>query len=66
MGGKCRRQENAARRAAGEEPLPEEEPAQFKSPPEPSQLDYFLIANQISNYCDQARARLTAHPVPVL
>lgn len=51
----CRRQENAARRAAGEEPLPEEEPAQFKSPPEPSQLDYFLIANQISNYCDQAR-----------
>ena len=43
------------RRAAGEEPLPEEEPAQFKSPPEPSQLDYFLIANQISNYCDQVR-----------
>lgn len=51
-----RRQENAARRAAGEEPLPEEEPAQFKSPPEPSQLDYFLIANQISNYCDQVNS----------
>ena len=42
-----------ARRAAGEDELSEDVPAQFKPPPEPSQLDYFLIANQISNYCDQ-------------
>ncbi len=44
-----------ARRAAGEDELSEDVPAQFKPPPEPSQLDYFLIANQISNYCDQVR-----------
>ena len=50
-----RRQENMARRAAGEDELSEDVPAQFKPPPEPSQLDYFLIANQISNYCDQVR-----------
>jgi len=47
-----RRQENAQRRAAGEEPLPEEDP-QFKPLPEPNQLDTFLITNQISTYCDQ-------------
>ena len=53
-----RRQENMARRAAGEDELSEDVPAQFKPPPEPSQLDYFLIANQISNYCDQVRRLL--------
>ena len=53
----ARRQENMARRAAGEDELTEDVPAQFKPPPEPSQLDYYLIANQISNYCDQARHR---------
>lgn len=42
-----RRQENAARRAQGEDPLPEEEPGLFKPLPEPSQLDNVLIANQI-------------------
>ena len=40
-------------RAAGEEPLPEEDPAQFKPIPEPSPLDGMLITNQISNLCSQ-------------
>jgi C-terminal region of eIF3h len=48
-----RRQENAQRRAAGEEPLPEEDPVQFKPIPEPNHLESFLITNQISNYCEQ-------------
>ncbi|XP_024378109.1 eukaryotic translation initiation factor 3 subunit H isoform X1 [Physcomitrium patens] len=50
-----RRTENAARRASGEEPLPEEEPNNpvFKILPEPSRLDSYLITNQISNYCSQ-------------
>lgn len=50
-----RRAENAARRAAGEEPLPEEDPSNpiFKPLPEPSRLDSYLITNQISNYCSQ-------------
>ena len=43
------------RRAAGEEPLPEEDPTNpiFKPIPEPSRVDLCLITNQISNYCDQ-------------
>ncbi|KAL8513310.1 hypothetical protein ACS0TY_019496 [Phlomoides rotata] len=50
-----RKAENAARKNAGEEPLPEEDPtnAIFKPIPEPSRLDSFLITNQISNYCNQ-------------
>lgn len=50
-----RRAENAARRAAGEEALPEEEPSNpiFKPIPEPSRLDSYLIVNQIDNYCSQ-------------
>eukprot|EP00891_Asterochloris_glomerata_P004352 jgi/Astpho2/4352/e_gw1.00066.13.1_t len=48
-----RRQENAQRRAAGEDPLPEEDPQQFKPIPEPNQLDNFLITNQIATYLDQ-------------
>ncbi|CAN6462761.1 unnamed protein product [Victoria cruziana] len=50
-----RRAENMARKAAGEEPLPEEDPSNpiFKPLPEPSRLDSFLITNQISNYCTQ-------------
>ncbi|KAL3724475.1 hypothetical protein ACJRO7_029619 [Eucalyptus globulus] len=50
-----RRSENMARKAAGEEPLPEEDPSNpvFKPLPEPSRLDSFLITNQISNYCNQ-------------
>ena len=51
-----RKQENAARRAAGQEPLPEEEenPAQ-KQVAEPSRLEGFLIANQVNQYVDQVQ-----------
>nr|GEU95031.1 eukaryotic translation initiation factor 3 subunit H [Tanacetum cinerariifolium] len=50
-----RRSENMSRKAAGEEPLPEEDPSNpiFKPLPEPSRLDSFLITNQVSNYCSQ-------------
>uniref|UniRef100_A0A803LTE2 MPN domain-containing protein n=1 Tax=Chenopodium quinoa TaxID=63459 RepID=A0A803LTE2_CHEQI len=50
-----RRAENMARKASGEEPLPEEDPSNpiFKPIPEPSRLDSFLITNQIGNYCNQ-------------
>eukprot|EP00218_Dolichomastix_sp_CCMP3274_P013735 CAMPEP_0170143702 /NCGR_PEP_ID=MMETSP0033_2-20121228/12600_1 /TAXON_ID=195969 /ORGANISM="Dolichomastix tenuilepis, Strain CCMP3274" /LENGTH=337 /DNA_ID=CAMNT_0010380169 /DNA_START=10 /DNA_END=1023 /DNA_ORIENTATION=+ len=50
-----RRAENLTRRSAGQEPLPEEEPGNplFKSLPEPSRLDTFLICNQVNNYCSQ-------------
>lgn len=46
------RAENMARKAAGEELLPEEDPLNpiFKPIPEPSRLDSFLITNQIANY----------------
>eukprot|EP00879_Flechtneria_rotunda_P028360 GHRR01030463.1.p2 GENE.GHRR01030463.1~~GHRR01030463.1.p2 ORF type:complete len:110 (-),score=52.73 GHRR01030463.1:1078-1407(-) len=47
-----RKQENIARRAAGEEALPEEDPNLFKPIPEPSALDQYLVANQIAAYCD--------------
>jgi C-terminal region of eIF3h len=55
IGETLNRQENMARKAAGEEPLPEEDPANpiFKPIPEPSRLDSYLITNQISNYCNQ-------------
>jgi translation initiation factor 3 subunit H len=47
----ARRAENQARRAAGEEPLPEEPPeGEFKKPAEPSQLDNMLLSNQMSVY----------------
>lgn len=39
-------------RAAGEEPLPEDA-SHFKQQPDLSQLDNYLIANQIAGYCDQ-------------
>ncbi|GAB2237398.1 hypothetical protein Droror1_Dr00015300 [Drosera rotundifolia] len=50
-----RRAENTARKAAGEEPLPEEDPSNpiFKPIAEPSRLETFLLTNQISNYCNQ-------------
>jgi translation initiation factor 3 subunit H len=48
-----RRQENQARRAAGEEPLPEEDPAVMKPVPELSLLENYLISNQMSTYSDQ-------------
>ncbi|CAK9170625.1 unnamed protein product [Ilex paraguariensis] len=49
------RAENMARKATGEDPLPEEDPSNlvFKPIPEPSRLDSFLITNQISTYCNQ-------------
>mmetsp|Transcript_5500 Transcript_5500/g.7433 ORF Transcript_5500/g.7433 Transcript_5500/m.7433 type:complete len:333 (+) Transcript_5500:109-1107(+) len=50
-----RRAENFQRRAAGEEPLPEEDLANpiFKPLVEPGKLDSLLITNQINNYCKQ-------------
>lgn len=48
-----RRQENQARRAAGEELLPEEDPTVMKAVPELSLLDNYLISNQMSTHCDQ-------------
>jgi translation initiation factor 3 subunit H len=54
-----RKQENQARRAAGEELLPEEDPTQFKPIPELSLLDNYLISNQLSTYCDQLNIACT-------
>eukprot|EP00878_Enallax_costatus_P017419 GHUV01018293.1.p1 GENE.GHUV01018293.1~~GHUV01018293.1.p1 ORF type:complete len:270 (+),score=109.91 GHUV01018293.1:634-1443(+) len=51
-----RKQENIARRAAGEEALPEEDPALFKPIPEPAALDQYLVTNQIASYCDMLGA----------
>ena len=48
-----RRAENAQRRAAGEDPLPEEDPNLFKQLVEPSPIDACLITHQMSNYADQ-------------
>ncbi len=55
------RSENAARKTAGEEPLPEEDPSNpvFKPVPEPSRLDSFLITNQVANYCNQINGYVT-------
>jgi len=51
-----RKQENAARRAAGQDPLPEEdEDKEMKALAEPSRLEGFLIANQVNQYVDQVR-----------
>ena len=47
-----RKQENAQRRAAGEDPLPEEDPS-FKPIPEPSQVDSFLNTCQINSHSEQ-------------
>ena len=51
-----RRQENLARRAAGEEALPEEDAALFKPLPEPSMLESHLLSAQIASYCEQVTA----------
>ena len=48
-----------ARRTAGEELLPEEDPAQFKPLPEPSLLNNYLLNNQLSTYCDQLNIACT-------
>jgi len=59
-----RRQENARRRAAGEELLPEEDP-NYKAPQPPSRLENFLITNQVAehvanleNFITKASAKL--------
>lgn len=44
---------------AGEEPLPEEDPTQFKPIPEPSLLDNFLVTSQMVTYCDQINTAAT-------
>jgi translation initiation factor 3 subunit H len=44
-----RRQENARRRAAGEDLLPEEDPS-YKAPQPPSRLENFLITNQVAEH----------------
>ena len=56
------RAENAARKSAGEDPLPEEDPSNpiFKPVPEPSRLESFLITNQIANYCNQINGYVTS------
>jgi translation initiation factor 3 subunit H len=54
-----RKAENVARRAAGEEPLPEEPSegdVQSKRPAEPNQLENMLLSNQMSSFCDQISA----------
>jgi translation initiation factor 3 subunit H len=48
-----RKQENAQRKAAGQEPLPEEDEQHAKNSSEPSRLEGFLIANQVNQYVDQ-------------
>jgi len=51
-----KRAEAVARRARGEEPLPEEDLTtnpMFKPIPKPSRLDTLLITNQMSAYCQQ-------------
>lgn len=52
-----RRADNMARKAAGEEPLPEEDASNpvFKPIVEPSRLESYLITNQVANYCDQIK-----------
>lgn len=52
----ARRQENQARRAAGEEPLSEEPPADIKKTEEPSQLDNLLLSNQLNSYASHINA----------
>jgi translation initiation factor 3 subunit H len=48
-----RQAENVARRARGEDPLPEDTPQAYKAIPKPSRLDSLLITNQMSAYCQQ-------------
>lgn len=48
-----RKAENLQRRQEGAEPLPEEDPQQFKPIPEPSMLENYLVSNQLSTHCDQ-------------
>lgn len=57
-----RRDENEARKAAGEDPLPEGDSSNpfFKPIPEPSRLESLLITNRIADYCNQIH-RVAGH-----
>jgi translation initiation factor 3 subunit H len=48
-----RKAENALRRLAGDDELPEEDDQVFRLPTEPSQLNSLLKTNQINNFCQQ-------------
>jgi len=48
-----RKTENASRKAAGQEPLPEDDESNTKNVTEPSRLEGFLIANQVNQYVEQ-------------
>ncbi|XP_071494866.1 eukaryotic translation initiation factor 3 subunit H-B-like [Diadema antillarum] len=51
-----RQQENAAREARGEAPLPDEDLNKlFKPPTMPSRLDTMLLAGQMKNYCTEVK-----------
>ncbi|XP_072169835.1 eukaryotic translation initiation factor 3 subunit H-B-like [Diadema setosum] len=51
-----RQQENAAREARGEVPLPDEDLNKlFKPPTMPSRLDTMLLAGQMKNYCTEVK-----------
>lgn len=54
-----RRQENQARRAAGDDLLPEEDPTLFRPVPEVSLLDNYIVTSQLSAYCDQLNVACT-------
>lgn len=58
-----------SRKAAGEEPLPEEDPSNpiFKPLPEPSRLEGYLVTNQISSYCNHINGYAVCNiPRPIL
>jgi len=55
-----RKQENEIRKSKGEKPLSEawrdyeiEQPAIFKKPQEPSQLESLLVSYRMDSHCDQ-------------
>jgi len=50
-----RKQENAARRVAGDDPLTEEDP-NYTPLTEPSRMESFLISNQTTNFSDKVAA----------
>ncbi|XP_063968578.1 eukaryotic translation initiation factor 3 subunit H-B-like isoform X1 [Lytechinus pictus] len=51
-----RNQENAAREARGEAPLPDEDLTKmFKAPTMPARLDTMLLAGQMKNYCTEIK-----------
>jgi hypothetical protein len=56
-----------ARKAAGEEPLPEEDPSNpiFKPIPEPSRLEGYLVTNQISSYCNHINGLDSITSMPI-